>query len=232
MGTKPSSSPMTLTAVHSRPLARWKVANFHGHPRPGRIQGRIGGGPIGVSRIGGQPVGYAGVDQRPDVPRPAGRWCGPEQPDRTRQPIRRSFQQDGDHAFGLGHLVIVAGHFGKGAVGGHRPGRPGARRPQGGRRRRHHLRSRTVVLIEPGHLHSRHQLGQSVDEARICSVPSVDGLVGISDRTEVDPVTPQCLEQPELGRVHVLELVHGKVPVPPPSPLGEAGVAARRGRRP
>ena len=53
------------------------------------------------------------------------------------------------------------------------------------------------------------------EEAGVGPVPPVDRLLRVADRGHVVAVAPPRLEQAELQRVHVLELVHEEVPVPP-----------------
>ncbi len=81
-----------------------------------------------------------------------------------------------------------------------------------------------MVVVEADHLHAGHQAREAAEQARVGAVPAVDGLVGIPHGTEVGAAAHQRLDQAELGRVDVLELVDREVPVAPPHALGEGGV--------
>src|SRR5690606_11280335 len=63
-----------------------------------------------------------------------------------------------------------------------------------------------------------------VEEAGVGAVPAVDRLVRVAHDEDVPAIAPPGLEQPELERVHVLELVDEEVAEPPALGGGEAGV--------
>ena len=143
---------------------------------------------------------------------------------RPPHPRSRPIDQEGGHALGLGDLVVVGGHHRHRPLtaGGRRRG--GRRGSEGGTGGRHHLGCRPVVLAESQHLHAGDQLRQAMEEAMVGTVPSVDGLIRITHRAEVDPRTGECRDQSELGRVYVLEFVHREMPVAPVDAFGEADV--------
>jgi hypothetical protein len=72
------------------------------------------------------------------------------------------------------------------------------------------------------------QVDQAVEQRGIGTVPAVDGLVGVTHRAEVAVGPEPRLEQFELQRVDVLELVDEQVAEPPALGLGEARVGPER----
>ena len=78
-----------------------------------------------------------------------------------------------------------------------------------------------MVGVQPQDVEAFHQLRQTADELGIGPVPSVDGLVGVTHRTQIRTIADEGPDEPELSRVDVLELVDGQMAVPPPGPLGE-----------
>ena len=65
-----------------------------------------------------------------------------------------------------------------------------------------------MVGVQPEDLQTVHQLRKTVDELGIGTVPSVDGLVRVTDGAQVRAVAHQGPNEPKMSRVHVLELVH------------------------
>ena len=85
-----------------------------------------------------------------------------------------------------------------------------------------------MVGVQPKDFEAGHQLGKTVDEPGIGSVPSVDGLIGVADGTQVGLFAQEGADQAELGRVDVLELVDGQVAVAPSGLFGEGGVVEQQ----
>ena len=136
-------------------------------------------------------------------------------------------QGPGD-ARGLGLLVGEAADGGHGAV---RAGRtqlarmgPPAALGQHGVGHGQDLGRRPVVVLQADHAGRGVTVGQAFEEGGVGPVPGVDGLIGITDHAEVEAVAQPGLQQPELGRVDVLELVDEQVPVAPAQAGGELRV--------
>ena len=141
--------------------------------------------------------------------------------DDQRRPGRRSASSGGD---GAGFVVLggEAVHLGRRTVGPHR-GRSLAVGEQG-RRGGEHLRRRPVAAVESHDRRAPHQRGQPQQERRIGAVPAVDRLVRVAHHAEVGPSPTPGLEEVELQRVDVLELVDEEVAEAPPLRSGEVGL--------
>ena len=83
------------------------------------------------------------------------------------------------------------------------------------------LRGRPVAALELDHLRRRPVAVDVEQEAGVGAVPAVDGLLRVADREHVVAGAPPRLEQPELQRVHVLELVDEEVAEAPALGGGE-----------
>ncbi len=138
----------------------------------------------------------------------------------------RPAQPAGDRA-GFGHVAVGCGDRRYGPVSLRGAQKIGVRRAPLGQHRCGHgedLRRRAVVVVESDDAGGGVAAGEAPQQRRVRSVPRVDGLVGIADHTQVETVAHPALEEPELGRVDVLELVDEQVPKAPPLGRGEGGV--------
>ena len=174
-------------------------------------------GTIEERRRAANPVGDAGLPQRlgDEVGLRVGahehRLLRPRPPGWPRQP-----DGPGDRD-GLRSVVGVA--LGR-AAARRRPGRRARREPAAGRlggrrRRREDLGRRPVAARELDDLGRRPPAVDVEEEAGVGAVPPVDRLLRVADRRHVVAVAPPRLEQAELQRVHVLELVDEEVAEPP-----------------
>ena len=147
---------------------------------------------------------------------------------------------DGD---GLGAVVGVAGEVGRRTRG------PGGHHVAGGlaRAAQHDggivedLGRRPVAPVELDHLGRRPPAVDVEEELGVGAVPPVDRLLRVADRGDVVAIAAPGLQEAELERVHVLQLVHEQVPKPPalrgrerrrrPRGRGRRGRGGRRSRR-
>ncbi len=130
--------------------------------------------------------------------------------------------QPSRHRGGLGVVVVEAVDHRARPVGARRLAGVGSEhRP----RRSDDLGCGPVVVVEPQHGGAGQELGKSIEQGGVGTVPGVDGLAGVAHHEEIAVVPEPCLEQSPLGRVDVLELVDEEVPDPPP-------LGGRRGRGP
>ena len=139
-----------------------------------------------------------------------------------------ALDEGGDHSLGFFPLVVVGDHARLRPVGDDRPGLVAAMVTEGGVGHGHDLGSRAVVVGQLEDGDGAEELAQPVEQRGVGTVPSVDGLMGITDHAEVPRVAEQGPDQPELGGVHVLELVDGEVTVSPSHALGEALVIGQQ----
>ena len=123
----------------------------------------------------------------PAGPAPPGRWLRP----RRVRPDGRS---------------VAPGPAGRVAVARDSPPRPDARRWPPPSSAAWSGSSRPARWPRPGVA-----LAEALEVAGVGPVPAVDGLVGVAHHAQVGAVAPPGVEQPELERVHVLELVHEQV---------------------
>ena len=63
--------------------------------------------------------------------------------------------------------------------------------------------------------------GEAIQVVGVSAVPAVDGLVPVTDHAEVGSTVQPGVQEHELQRVHVLELVDVEVAEPPPLGVGE-----------
>ena len=84
-----------------------------------------------------------------------------------------------------------------------------------------HLRGRPVVLLQPDEPGAGKVTAEVDEKAGVGAGEAVDGLVVVAHDAEVAPVAQPEADEPELGRVHVLELVDEEVPVAPADDGGE-----------
>ena len=121
---------------------------------------------------------------------------------------------DGD---GLGAVVGVAGEVGRWTRGprGHHVAGGLARPAQHDGGAVEDLGRRAVAAVELDHLGRRPPAVDVEEEPGVGAVPAVDRLLRVADRGDVVAVAPPGLEQAELQRVHVLELVDEQVAEPP-----------------
>ena len=117
--------------------------------------------------------------------------------------------------------VAKACTFGRWPVGPDRPGPAGGIGTRQRARRGHHLGRRAVGGGETHHRGPADELGEAGQQRGVGSVPAVDGLVRVADDAQVGPASPPGLEEGELQRVDVLELVDEQVPEPPALRGGE-----------
>ena len=133
--------------------------------------------------------------------------------------------ESGDAA-GLGRLGVEGDDVGHRAVGTVRHQVEATRRCLGQHRvgETEDLRGRPVVLVELDRLRVGHERRELVEELRVGAVPRVDRLVGVADHAQVDLGAHPCLQEPELQRVDVLELVDEQVAESPTASCGILGV--------
>ena len=86
------------------------------------------------------------------------------------------------------------------------------------------LRRRAVVALERDRLGARDAVRELGDQRGVGPVPRVDRLVRVADDAQVEPIAPPRLEQPELQRVHVLELVDEQMAELPALRARELGI--------
>jgi hypothetical protein len=137
-------------------------------------------------------------------------------------------ERPGD-AVGLVGVVVVGDDDGHRAVGPVGPQRPAAAAGQHRRGDREDLGARSVVVVHLDDRRSGEVVGEPGEVRRVGPVPAVDGLVGVTHDTEVVAVAEPTAEQPELQRVHVLELVDEEVAEPPALRIAERAVGLQGG---
>ncbi|MEZ5165166.1 MAG: hypothetical protein R2695_01270 [Acidimicrobiales bacterium] len=206
----------------------------------------VGAGPLvgqrrGKSLRAGPPVEQVddlGTSQQRGLPlRPRGDPGGLECAAERRQ-LRVRPRQDGlvmpggpgpaTGPHGPGHdggFLVETGHGDGGWVAARACRRLGLTPDHPGRRGQD-LRCRPEVGAQTDDRDPRQVVLDPEQEVGLGPVPAVDGLVGITDHDQRRLRPPQRVEECELERVHVLELVDEEVAVAPPLRVGEARLAS------